>query len=165
MAVAKNPNNNKPLNNRSSRFIMIALLVILLISIFYSFGNANGPVELSNSKFSELLEDQGIDSVNVTPLAGEINYRAYKVTGQLIDGDTYVTYLANDDELNEIRATINQLNNDAIAINDVEFVFVHGATYNILNIIFPIILVAGVVIMLVVMMRGGSNANKQAFDF
>jgi len=42
MAATKN-SQNKPLNNRSTRFIMIALLVILIISIFYSFGNANGP--------------------------------------------------------------------------------------------------------------------------
>ena len=164
MAVAKNP-QNKQINNRSTRFIMIVLLVILVISIFYSFGNANGPEELDNSLFVSLLEDGGITSVEVTPLAGETNYRAYKVTGKLLDQQNYITYFANDAELDEARTIIYQLNNDSSNLNNVVYDFQHGATYNLLNIVFPIILVAGVVVMLVVMMRGGTNANKQAFDF
>ena len=164
MAATKN-SQNKPLNNRSTRFIMIALLVILVISIFYSFGNANGPVEIANSDFSYLLDNGGITSVEVTPLAGETNYRAYKVTGELLSDEIYVTYFANDDELNEVRNIINTINTDSDPANNILFIFNRGATYSILNIIFPIILVAGVVVMLVVMMRGGSNANKQAFDF
>lgn len=164
MAVAKKP-QNKQMNNRSTRFIMIALLVILVISIFYSFGNVNAPEKLSNSLFVELLENQGITSVEVKPLAGDTNYRAYKVTGKLLDGASYETFFANDDELAQARDIIYQINNDQIIANDIVYVFTPGQTYNLLNIIFPIILVAGVVIMLVVMMRGGSNANKQAFDF
>ena len=164
MAATKN-SQNKPLNNRSTRFIMIALLVILVISIFYSFGNANGPVEIANSDFAFLLDNGGITSVEVTPLAGETNYRAYKVTGELLSDELYVTYFANDNELDEVRLIINGINTDSDPANNILFIFNRGATYNILNIIFPIILVAGVVVMLVVMMRGGSNANKQAFDF
>ncbi len=164
MAVSKN-SQNKSMNNRSTRFIMIALLVILIISIIYSFGNANGPVEIANSDFTFLLDNGGITSVEVTPLAGETNYRAYKVTGKLLDGDVYITYFANDDELNEVRNVVNAINSDGDATNNILLIFHRGATYSILNIIFPIILVAGVVVMLVVMMRGGSNANKQAFDF
>ncbi|MGD9964021.1 MAG: ATP-dependent zinc metalloprotease FtsH [Candidatus Izemoplasmatales bacterium] len=164
MAVAKN-NQKKPLNNRSTQFIMIALLVILVIAIFYSFGNANGPTEIANSDFTYLLENGGVTSVEVTPLSGETNYRAYKVTGKLLSDEVYITYFANDDELNDVRAIINDINLDADPTNNIVLKFNRGATYNILNIIFPIILVAGVVIMLVVMMRGGTNANKQAFDF
>jgi len=164
MAVAKNP-NKKPLDNRSTRFIMIALLVILAISIFYSFGNINAPEELDNSTFISLLEKGGVTSVEVSPLSGETNYRAYKVTGRLLDNARYITYFANDTEFDEARAVIYQINNNALPADDINYVFTPGATYNILNIIFPIILVAGVVIMLVVMMRGGTNANKQAFDF
>jgi hypothetical protein len=43
---------------------MIALLVILIISIIYSFGNANGPVEIANSDFTFLLDNGGITSVD-----------------------------------------------------------------------------------------------------
>ncbi|HQN74544.1 MAG TPA: ATP-dependent zinc metalloprotease FtsH [Bacillota bacterium] len=164
MAVSKN-SQNKSMNNRSTRFIMIALLVILIISIMYSFGNANGPVEIANSDFTFLLDNGGITSVEVTPLAGETNYRAYKVTGKLLDGKVYITYFANDDELNEVRNVVNAINSDGDMTNNILLIFHRGATYSIINIIFPIILVAGVVVMMVVMMKGGSNANKQAFDF
>ncbi len=164
MAVAKKP-QRQPTNSRSTRFLMIALLVILVISIFYSFGNVNSPEELNNTTFISLLEKNGITSVQVTPQAGETNYRAYKVTGKLLDGDNYITFFANDDELNQARDIIYQKNSDASDVNDISYVFLPGATYNIINVIFPIILVAGIVIMLVVMMRGGTNANKQAFDF
>ena len=163
--AAVNNSQKKPMNNRSTRFIMIALMVVLIIAIFYSFGNANGPREISNSDFSYLLDKGGITSVEVTPLSGETNYRAYKVTGQLLSEELYITYFANDTELDEIRTIINALNMDNDPANNVLLKFNKGATYNLLNIIFPIILVAGVVVMLVIMMRGGSNANKQAFDF
>ncbi|MFA7561383.1 MAG: ATP-dependent zinc metalloprotease FtsH [Candidatus Izemoplasmatales bacterium] len=164
MAVAKKP-NRKPINNRSTQFIMIALLVILAISIFYSFTNSKAPKELSNTEFIESLTSNEVETVEVSPLSGETNYRAYKVSGTLTDDARYETYFANDSELDEVRLLINTLNNDSIDTNDVVYVFNRGATYNILNIIFPIILVGGVVVMLVIMMRGGTNANKQAFDF
>ena len=164
MAVAKKP-SRKPINNRSTQFIMIALLVILAISIFYSFTNSKAPKELSNTEFIESLTSNEVETVEVSPLSGETNYRAYKVSGTLTDDARYETYFANDSELDEVRLLINTLNNDSIDSNDVVYVFNRGATYNILNIIFPIILVGGVVVMLVIMMRGGTNANKQAFDF
>jgi cell division protease FtsH len=164
MAVAKKP-SRKPINNRSTQFIMIALLVILAISIFYSFTNSKAPEELSNTEFIESLTSDEVETVEVSPLSGETNYRAYKVSGTLKDDTRYETYFANDSELDEVRSLINTLNNDSLDTNDVVYVFNRGATYNILNIIFPIILVGGVVVMLVIMMRGGTNANKQAFDF
>ena len=164
MAVAKNP-NKKPINNRSTRFVMIALLVILVIAIFYSFGNTSGPDELSNSKFRYWLENGSVATIDVTPLPGETNYRAYQVTGEMRGGEEYITYFANDSELDEVRDFVDIVNNDSSNLNDVELTFVGGPTYNIFSIIFPILLVAGVVVMLVIMMRGGNNANKQAFDF
>ncbi|MBN2696564.1 MAG: ATP-dependent zinc metalloprotease FtsH [Bacilli bacterium] len=144
---------------------MIALLVLLAISIILSFGKINAPTELRNDTFESVLINQGVKTVFVTPLSGELNDDAYKVTGTLVSNDEYITYLANSTELDNIRDIIRDLNNDATPINDVQFKYIPAATYSLINIIFPIILVAGIVIMLVFMMRGGTNANKQAFDF
>ncbi|MBU1144532.1 MAG: ATP-dependent zinc metalloprotease FtsH [Firmicutes bacterium] len=144
---------------------MIALLVLLAISIIFSFGTMNSPEELRNDEFVTVLNNQGIATVYVTPLSGDSNYRAYKVTGALVDTRNYITYLANDDELATVYGIINVLNTDSFATNDVIYTFVPAATYSLINIIFPVILVAGIVIMLVFMMKGGNNANKQAFDF
>jgi len=162
----------RPKSSKTSHFLMIGLLVILAISIIFSFGNMNSPQELSSTQFQNVLERGGIVNVTVTPLSGENNYRAYEVNGLLRDGDDdmsnnpeYVTYLANDDELNTVKGIITDLNTDSQTTNDVTYNFEPAAQYNLLNIIFPIILIGGVVIMLVFMMRGGSNANRQAFDF
>ena len=164
--MAENKNQTKkPLNNRTSHFLMIALLVLLAISIFFSFGKMNAPTELRNDVFEADLINEVILTVEVTPLAGELNDSAYKVTGLLANGEEYITYLANEDELTITTDIIRVLNTDGTTANDVKYTFVPAATYNIINIIFPIILVAGIVIMLVFMFRGGNNANKQAFDF
>jgi len=164
MAENKTP-VKKTFNNRTSHFLMIALLVLLAISIIFSFSKMNAPQELRNDTFQSVLTNQGVATVEVTPLSGDLNDQAYKVVGTLVSGTEYITYLANNDELAIIRNIITDLNTDSTTVNDVQYTFVPAATYNILNIIFPIILVAGIVIMLVFMMRGGTNANKQAFDF
>ncbi|MGE4571276.1 MAG: ATP-dependent zinc metalloprotease FtsH [Candidatus Izemoplasmatales bacterium] len=156
MAVARKKPSG-PLNNRTSHFIMIAILVIIVISIITFFGNLNSPTELSNSEFDDKLRSGEIINIEVSPLAGETNQGIREVTGDLRNGGEFVTYFANDDELNDVRTfAIN---------NNIPFNVVPGPTTNIMNIIFPILLVVGVVIMIIAMMRGGANANRQAFDF
>ncbi|QLY40982.1 ATP-dependent metallopeptidase FtsH/Yme1/Tma family protein [Hujiaoplasma nucleasis] len=136
---------------------MIAILVIIVISIITFFGNLNSPTELSNSEFDDKLRSGEIINIEVSPLAGETNLGIREVTGDLRNGGEFVTFFANDDELNDVRTfAIN---------NNIPFNVVPGPTTNIMNIIFPILLVVGVVIMIIAMMRGGANANRQAFDF
>lgn len=168
MAEPKKP-VKKPAPNRASHFMMIALLVILSIAIILNFNKANAPVELRNDQFESVLTNQGVISVFATPLGGENNYGCYKLTGRLVTNDgsrlEFIVYLANQTELDHIREIIRSLNNDANPNNDVSFKFIPAATYSWINVLFPIVLVAGIVIMLVFMMRGGTNANKQALDF
>ncbi|QWC00777.1 ATP-dependent zinc metalloprotease FtsH [Mycoplasmatota bacterium] len=145
------------MNNRTSHFIMIAILLVIVISIITLWGNVNSPTEFSNSEFMDKLENGEIISIEVSPIAGETNEGVKEVSGEY-DGGNYITYFANDDELNEVRTI-------ALADDDITYRVVPGPTTNIMNIIFPILLVVGVVIMIIAMMRGGTNANKQAFDF
>lgn len=161
----KTNQTKKAMNNRGSHFLMIMLLVFLAIAIIYSFGNLNTPVELRNDQFEEVLSNGGVSTVNVTQLSGENNYRAFKVTGTLKDSTIYITYLATEADYDYVTTIIRTLNNDADSANDVQSSYVPAATYNLLNIIFPIVLVAGIVIMLVFMTKGSNNSNKQAFDF
>jgi len=155
MAVARKKPGG-PMNNRTSHFIMIAILVLIVISIITLWGNVNSPTEFSNSEFMDKLESGEIISIEVSPIAGDTNEGVKEVEGEY-SGGNYVTYFANNEELNEVRAIALE--------NDITYRVVPGPTTNIMNIIFPILLVVGVVIMIVAMMRGGSNANKQAFDF
>lgn len=163
------PQNRKPFSNRTSHFLMIALLVLLAIAIIYSFGRMNQPRELRNDEFEQILINQGIVSVYATPLSGESNLGAYRITGELRtsgnDRPQYITYIPNSAGLTHIEDIIRTLNTDQSLTNDVIYEFVPAAAYSWFNILFPIILLAGIIIMLVFMFRGGNNANKQAFDF
>ena len=125
----------------------------------------NSPIQLSNSQFNAVLKNQGVETVEVTPMSGDVNYRAYKVTGILTSGDEYITYLANDTELDNAVIVINSLNSDIYASNDIVWTFSPASSYNIGNVIFIVLIIGGFIFMFYFMMRNGSNSNRQAFDF
>ncbi|MFA5007328.1 MAG: ATP-dependent zinc metalloprotease FtsH [Candidatus Izemoplasmatales bacterium] len=159
-------NTRKPFaGNRGSHYLMILVLIAIAFAIIYSFSAPTAPKELRNDEFLAALTTDSVDTVTITPAVGELNYRAYEVTGMLSDDTTYVTYLANDAEYQEILGVIVAKNSDADDANDIAYVFERGAAYSLFDILLPLLVVAGIVIMLVMMTRGSNNANKQAFDF
>lgn len=164
MPTNKNSQIKKPFSNRTSHLLFISLLVTILLIIVFNFGNLNAPIELNNSQFEAVLAGEGVATVEVTPL-GDTNYRGYKVSGTLVDERTYITYLANDTEFDNMFVIISGFNSDSISANDVIYTYIPAPAYSFINIIFPIMLIGGIVIFFIFMMRGGNNANKQAFDF
>ncbi|HAQ56865.1 MAG TPA: cell division protein FtsH [Acholeplasmatales bacterium] len=158
-------NAKKPFSNRGSHYLMILVLLAIALAIIYSFGNLNAPVELRNDEFEAAVSSDQVETMIVSPAQGDINYRAYVVTGKLSDDRDYVTYLANDAEYQDLRAAVTAKNSDLDTTNDIAFQFLRGASYNLFDILLPLLVVAGIVIMLVMMTRGSNNANKQAFDF
>ncbi|MGD9909970.1 MAG: ATP-dependent metallopeptidase FtsH/Yme1/Tma family protein, partial [Candidatus Izemoplasmatales bacterium] len=163
MADNKTP-IKKPLNSRMPQLLIIAFLLVFVVLVVYNFRGANAPVPLNNSQFQAILSGQGVSTIDVTPI-NDANYRGYKVTGELVDTRTYVTYLANDTEFDQMFAIVTQLNNDILSSNNVIYTYVPASSYTIANIIFPLLLVGGIILLFVFMTRGGANANKQAFDF
>ncbi len=159
------PKKTNPLNNRTTQFFTILILIVLVIIIFTSFGNMNSPLDLTNDEFIGVLANQGVDTVEITPMSGDSNYRAYLVTGELVDGRTYKVYLANDREFELVYDIIISLNSDSVTSNNVSYEFTPAATYGIGNIIFIILIIGGFIVMFYFMMRNGANANRQAFDF
>jgi cell division protease FtsH len=161
-----NTQPKKPIpTNRASHFVMIGLLLLLGIAIFLSFGNLNSPKEFRNDEFEQQLSTNQIATIKITPIAGDANYRAYKVSGELRDGTNYISYLANDSDYNNIVETIRIVNTDGNPTNNITYTFVPAQSYSFINILLPIVLVGGVIFFLVYMTKGNSNANKQAFDF
>ncbi|MCK7487857.1 MAG: ATP-dependent zinc metalloprotease FtsH [Bacillus subtilis] len=170
--MADNTNTpKKPINNRASQFVMIGLLVLLAIAIFLSFGNLNSPVELRNDQFEAVLRAEQVLKVKITPQVGDANFGVYKVTGELVNGNDFITYLANELDYEVVTSIIRDLNTDLDGnnqpktANDITYQFIPAQSYNIINIIFPILLVGAVVVFMIYMTRGNNNANKQAFDF
>jgi len=170
--MADNANTPKrPVNNRASQFVMIGLLILLAIAIFLSFGNLNSPIELRNDQFEAVLQNDLVAKVKITPTPGDSNFGVYRVTGELKDGRTYIVYLANQSDYQVVTTIIRDKNNDTLqggglnTANDITYEFIPAASYNLINIIFPILLVGAVVVFMIYMTRGNNNANKQAFDF
>ncbi len=161
-----------PVNNRTNQFITIMILIVIVIALFLSFGNMDSPKELTNSDFEAVLVNQGVETVTVTPADGDNNYRAYQVTGLLSDGNNYITYFANDTELDSARAIITALNTDVdpntgelLKVNDVIYIFSPASGYNIWNVIMIVMILGGFIFLFYFMSRNGNNANRQAFDF
>ena len=167
--MSENTNQTKPpVTNRTSHFLMIGLLILLATAIIWSWGNFSSPTELRYDEFQVVLEADAVQTIEITPVSGEGNYRAYKVSGTFIQNEIeyeFYTYLANDSDYNALVEQIRVINSDVDFTNDIEYTYQIAATYNIINIIVPILLVVGVIVMLVFMMRGNNNSNKQAFDF
>jgi len=144
MATANKPSNS-PINSRTTQLLTILILVIIFIALFMTFGNMNSPWELTNSQFISVLENQGVETVEITPMGGDTNYRAYQVTGILVgeDQQEYVTYISNDDEWNYVFDRINSLNHDIYTSNDVVWVFNPAPSYSIGNVIFIVLIIGG----------------------
>ncbi|MCK4552428.1 MAG: ATP-dependent zinc metalloprotease FtsH [Tenericutes bacterium] len=162
----RKPTSKKPKASRTTQFLAIFVLIVIVITIFYSFANTNSPRVLTNTEFETYLNSEVINTVEISPLSGDSNYRAYKVTGEFInDGGEYITYFANDSELDNAIARIDIFNSDAETSNDITYTFIPASNYNFANIIFIVLIAGGFIFMIYFMMRNGANSNRQAFDF
>ena len=162
----KKPTTNRPTNSRTTQFLAIFVLLVIVIAIIYSYANTSSPTVLTNDQFIEYIESGYIDTLEITPKSGELNYRAYQVTGTIVnDGGEFITYLANDDGFNFIEDLIYAINNDGNPDNNITYQFISASNYNFANIIFIVLIAGGFIFMIYYMMRNGANSNRQAFDF
>ena len=162
----KKPTNTKPAGNRTTQFLAIFVLLVIVIAIIYSYANTTNPTVLTNDQFIEYIEEGYIDSFEFTPKSGELNYRAYQVTGTIVNnGGQFITYIANDEGWNFVEDLIYGINNDADPNNDITYQFISASNYNFANIIFIVLIAGGFIFMIYYMMKNGANSNRQAFDF
>ena len=173
----------KPTGNRASHLIMIGLLLLIAIAFIVSWGNLNSPVELTVDQLQTALESGDVESVSITPVSGTTNgnyskaFLVFKL-GTVLTGRDGTTISVNADNHDDLvvyvylpsKAVEQQITDYISAYNavndtDIELAGDPAATYNLWDIIFPILLVVSVVGLIIYMNRGANNANKQAFDF
>lgn len=173
----------KPTNNRASHLIMIGFLLLIAIAFIVSWGNLNSPVELTVDQLQTALENGDVESVSITPVSGTTNgnyskaFIVFKIGTLLTSRDGTAISVNADNHENLVvyvylpSKAVEQQITDYISIYnaandpDIGLAGDPAATYNLWDIIFPIILVAAVVGLIIYMNRGANNANKQAFDF
>lgn len=172
-----------PTGSRASHLIMIGLLAMIAIAFIFSWGQLNSPVELTVDQLQAALENGDVEAVSITPVSGTTNEyysKAFIVfkTGTLLtsrDGTAVEVNADNHDDLVVYvylpsKAVEQQITDFIADYNanidpDIALAGDPAATYNLWDIIFPILLVAAVVGLIIYMNRGANNANKQAFDF
>lgn len=160
MQDPKNPKNVKkaPMNYG----IYLLALVVLLGSFFFiqTLFKPNAPQSLTPFEFQSKLEtgDFAGMTLKYTPIGGE-DLNTYRVTISDADGAKYVFEIFMP-TLNEILNTIEPSDNIKVSYVEKSTVTIWGV---LVNIVIPVVLVIGLIIILYRTMSGGGN-NK-AFEF
>ena len=63
--TSKKTTSKKPKASRTTQFLAIFVLIVIVITIFYSFANTNSPRVLSNTEFETYLNSEVIKTVEI----------------------------------------------------------------------------------------------------
>lgn len=163
MSEIEDKNRDMKIKQQKSVFIrniIICLAVILIFTvIFWSVSrNANG-TQISYNEFQTQLSNGQIEEINLNQSRIQIYY---------VNGEAHWMYNRNSAETTVV-ALINELY-DAQAAGTFTgtiptVVFGTTTTVSVLSILYPIILIAGLVIMVMIVVRQIKGANNKSFEF
>jgi len=149
------PMNNK--TNKIGNIIVMMLILLFVFSVIWLFTQSDSePVEFNYTQFLVELDNDRVDTIRSTPIAGEINAGSYLIEGTLVNGDDYFLEVPTQNALQNIIEIADD--------NDITYGHTRGSTYsfwNVLIILLPIILI---ILFFAFFMRN-SGGNNKAFDF
>lgn len=150
----------KQQKNTFMRNLLICLAVILVFTvIFWSVSRNSSGTEISYNEFQTQLSNGQIK---------EIHLNQSKIQVYYVNGDAHWMYNRNSAETT-IVALINELYDEQEAGTFTgsipKVVFGTTTTVSIFNILYPIILIAGLIIMVVIVVRQVKGANNKSFEF
>lgn len=150
-----------PPNQRANKIGNLVVMMLILLFVFMAIwmimnADETEPTEYSYTDFKYELEQGNVETINSTPISGDINQGSFYLEGTLSDGTEYYLEVPTQGSLDEIRTIAFD--------NNVDFSHERGSTYsfwNILVILLPIILI---IVFIGFFMRQSGGGNK-AFDF
>ena len=150
----------KQQKNTFMRNLLICLAVILVFTIiFWSVSRNSSGTEISYNEFQTQLSNGQIKEIHLNQSKIQIYY---------VNGDAHWMYNRNSAETT-IVALINELYDEqeagTFAGSIPKVVFGTTTTVSIFNILYPIILIAGLIIMVVIVVRQVKGANNKSFEF
>ena len=150
----------KQQKNTFMRNLLICLAVILVFTIiFWSVSRNSNGTEISYNEFQTQLSNGQIKEIHLNQSKIQIYY---------VNGDAHWMYNRNSAETT-IVALINELYDEQEAGTFTgsipKVVFGTTTTVSIFNILYPIILIAGLIIMVVIVVRQVKGANNKSFEF
>ena len=150
----------KQQKNTFMRNLLICLAVILIFTvIFWSVSRNSSGTEISYNEFQTQLSNGQIKEIHLNQSKIQIYY---------VNGDAHWMYNRNSAETT-IVALINELYDEQEAGTFTgsipKVVFGTTTTVSIFNILYPIILITGLIIMVVIVVRQVKGANNKSFEF
>lgn len=150
----------KQQKNTFMRNLLVCLAVILVFTvIFWSVSRNSSGTEISYNEFQTQLSNGQIKEIHLNQSKIQIYY---------VNGDAHWMYNRNSAETT-IVALINELYDEQEAGTFTgsipKVVFGTTTTVSIFNILYPIILIAGLIIMVVIVVRQVKGANNKSFEF
>ena len=160
----------------SDIFVIVIILAIIFGIVYYFLSNNSVQEKLTNNEFYEYLDNGYIKDVTFSGHKGEGNEEVLVVEGEYTEAgvasakargknaNEYITYLQHDDYDKVV--TIIEAYNIANPANQI---VIEGtrtiSTFNIMNLIWIIVLVISVVLIFLMIIRSGGAANDKAFTF
>ena len=137
------------------RNVLICLLVIVVFSVvFWAVTRNSSGTQITYNEFKTQIDGGNIKEININQGKIQIYY---------INGEAHWMYNRNSAE-SSIVAYINELyENGASNIPTVKFGTT--TTINIMNILYPILMIALLIIMFVIIMKQVKGANNKSFNF
>ena len=157
-------------NKIGNIIVMMLILLFVFSAIFYYTQSGEEPQELSYSEFMQYLRDNKIDTINSSPISGDINREAVSLEGTFIvvnEGDPGYPFNRSGQRyyLDVPLVFLDTIVNLADQSDNVaSYQHARGATYNFWNILFILLPIILIIVFISFFMRS-SGGNNRAFDF
>ncbi len=157
-------------NKIGNIIVMMLILLFVFSAIFYYTQSGEEPQELSYSEFMQYLRDNKIDTINSSPISGDINREAVSLEGTFIvvnEGDPGYPFNRSGQRyyLDVPLVFLDTIVNLADQSDNVaSYQHARGATYSFWNILFILLPIILIIVFISFFMRS-SGGNNRAFDF
>ena len=158
--------NEKIVQNPRSGLVRIIIIVsMLLISVLlltWLFSDAGTGDELSYDKFQSYVQTKSVEKV-------ELNAKTINI--QLKNGQEYWMYTTDLRE-DAVREYVEKYNNNELtgvtkteSDPDITLVFGTTSTFNIMSILYPILIIVSFIVLFMIVIRNIKGANNKSFEF
>lgn len=153
-----NQNTNKPLpNDPRSRMIrsiiIISMLLIAGLLLIWLFSDTATGKQLSYDQFQSYVQSGAVE---------EVDFNAKTINVKLKNGEYYWLYTSNDRE-NAVREYIDLYN--ASATQKVTVQFGTTTTFDIMSILYPILMLVCFFVLFMIIMKQLRGASNKSFEF
>ena len=154
MENRENKQNVTPKNGFIKPIIIISMLVISVLLLVWLFSDTASGKEISYTEFQS----------NITSVE-KVEFNAKTINIKYKNGTAYWMYTTDSRE-NAVRDFVETYNN-GLSASEPKVVMVFGttATFDIMSILYPILIIVSFIVLFMIISRNIKGANNKSFDF